>query len=282
MIVSQLGFVIAWSLIKKVGVKIPLFEVIFFRGLISLPLLFLLAKSSGHLRLKINSPIPLLLRCIFGISAMICYFYSLTKLAIGDAATLTNTAPIFIAILSPLMLKESVSKKQFWFIAIAFGAVILILKPGWGVIQVGAIFAVASGLFAALSQIQIRKLKNRDNPFTITIYFTIFVILVSVVPAMGKFVMPSLKEWIFFGIIGLATTLSQLMMTKAYHLADASFIAPFGYTSVIFSYCAGIILWMEVPDVVSIVAALIIISCGVAIMLTSRGRVPGPTPVVRT
>ena len=264
MIAAQLTFALAWIAIKYLGENIPLFEIIFFRSLIGLlvtaPLTYF---RTGTLKGK-NYPL-LLLRGLTGLLAMIGAFYAMIHMNIGDAALLFNTAPLFVAILAPIFLKEKITKFTFLWIAVAFIGLALILKPTSGLLEFPALIALLAGFIISVTIISIRKLHKTDGALTITLYFSIFITVCSAPFALSDFVFPSGNQWILIIIVGVFVTFAQLLLTQAFKYAPASAIAPFGYMSVLFSYIFGIILWAEIPDYLSIIGTILVITGGVAV-----------------
>ena len=98
-----------------------------------------------------------------------------------------------------------------------------------------------------------------------------------------NFVWPSSAEWGWIIFVGVTITFAQLFMAKAYSYGRASTIAPLGYLTVIGSYITGVIIFSEIPDILSIVGAAIIVLSGVGVMIfaPAKQRIPGSTPGAR-
>lgn len=266
MSLSELIFVAAWCGIKALGRHLPLFEITFFRSIASViliaPLVFL---RQGSFRGKAVG--TLLLRSLFGFLAMIASFYAMIHLQLGNASTLINTMPIFVAILAPLLLREPFSLKRLVLIVISFAGIGMLLKPDAGILEVAALLGLASAVSAALAMLCVRKLRTSDSPMIITFYFTGFSALASAPGAVATYAPPTATEWGLIAFVGITATIGQLLLVRAYRFAHAATIAPFAYVAVIGSFIAGVILFGEIPDLWSIAGAAIIIACGVGISL---------------
>jgi len=282
MLAAQLIFVAAWGAIKFLGDRLPLFELVFFRGFFSLIILIPLTHFK-HRSFRGRDLSTLFLRAFFGLVAMVMSFYAMIHMEMGNTVTLFNTLPIFVALLAPALLGEAFGRLQFALIIVAFVGITVVLKPDENILQGVSIYALLAGLMAALSMICIRKLRATDSIFIITLYFTIFTTVVSAPLAFMNFVRPTAVEWGWLVFIGVAITFAQLFMTKAYRLGDASTIAPFSYASVIGAYAAGLLFFSEIPDIWSIIGAAIIVAGGIGIMIAApkAQRVPGSTPGAR-
>ncbi len=283
MILAQIVFVTTWTAIKTLGKRLPLFEIIFFRAffssLILLPLThWRIGTFRGH------DWITIFLRSLTGVAAMIAAFYTMIHIELGNAATLLNTLPIFVAILAPSLLGEPFRRRQFLFVLIAFAGILFILKPDAELVQGNSLIGLLAGFLAALAMLCLRKLRHTDNVLTITLHFTLFTALVCLPFMLRHFIWPTREEWFWLAFIGFFVTFAQLFMARAYHFGRASTIAPFAYISVIGSYIAGLVFFTEVPDLLSAIGSAVVIVGGVGVMLTAppAQHIPGSTPGART
>jgi len=267
MITAQVLFAASWAAIKLLGNRLGVFEVVFFRGAISFVLLLVLTLIRER-SLKGSNYRALFFRSLFGASAMILAFYAMTRMPVGNAATLFNTLPIFVAILAPFMLREPFLKRKLVMIVTAFAGIGMILKPGPDIFVGASMYAVIAGFLGALAMLYVRRMAKSDSTYIITLYFTAFTAAVSAPVALHDFKLPIGDEWIWIAFIGVSLTLAQLFMTHAYKLGHASTIAPFSYTSVIGAYVLGIVVFGEIPDAWSIAGAAVVIASGIGIMLS--------------
>jgi len=199
---------------------------------------------------------------------MVMAFYAMINMEIGNAATLFNTLPIFVALLAPAILGEAFSSKKLALVIIAFVGIGIILKPDPDMLNGASVYALMAGLLGAMAMLFLRKLAATDSPLIITLYYTIFITVGSAPMAAAKFTYPTTIEWIYLIIMGICVTFAQLFMARSYQYGHASTIAPFGYASVIGSYIVGLSIFGEIPDVWSIVGAAMIIASGIGIMLS--------------
>ncbi len=268
MVAAEFVFVACWCAIKFLGGRLPLFEIVFFRAAISLVILIPLT----YVRLKsfrIYNYRSIFVRSFFGFIGMFSSFYAMIHLNMGNASTLINTMPIFVAIFSPLLATEPFVRKQFFFVVIAFVGIAFILKPDLGLLDQSAISGLVSGLTTGIAMIGLRKLHATDNTMIITLYFTAFSALASLPFAIPHFIMPTKYEFAWLLVLGIIISFAQLFMTKSYQYGNAATIAPFAYSSVIMAYIAGLIFFAEVPDLWSVIGTVIIIASGIGVMLTA-------------
>lgn len=270
MVLAQICFAAAWAIIKWIGKDIPLFEVVFFRAFLSLFILVPIMIKRGS-EFKGSRYDLLILRGVLGFVGMTATFYALTKMHLGDATVLFNTFPLFIALFAPLLIKEKFIRSHFLFIILAFVGVSLIIKPSYTIFNSASFIGLMAGVITGFTMITVRKLTETDGSFTITFYFTTIVALGAAPFMAAEFVLPSISTFLLMTCIAVAVTAGQLLNVKAYSYDHASVISPFGYASVLCSYILGIVIWNEIPDLLSILGGILVVIAGVAITM-SRGR----------
>ncbi|MBL7685863.1 MAG: DMT family transporter [Deltaproteobacteria bacterium] len=270
MLASSFFFAVMGALVKFSLKEIPLYEVIFFRSIISA---LILAAIIFHRRESLLGHRRWLLvgRGLAGFSAISCNFYSMKHIPLGDASILNQTSPLFVAFLSVLFLKEKLSHKAILLSIVSLIGVALIVKPSVSHLNFAALIGLLSGLMAACAYVAIRELHATESFLTMAFYFTATTSVLSLPMVLSDFVLPSLNAFLILVGVGITGTLGQMLMTYAYKYEQASWVAPFSYTSVIFSILFGYFLFSEQFDVLSIFGTLLIIlSC----ILLSRRKDP--------
>ncbi len=268
MLSAQMSFVSVWAIIKHLGHVFSTFEIVFFRSSVSLVAVFLIMLTRRS-SFRIENPRALFLRCLFGFAAMLMSIYAVINLELGNAVTLFNTMPIFVALLAPALLDEPFRKLQFAIVLTAFAGIALILRPGKESFEIASVVALSAGVFSAIAMIFLRRVRASNSSLGVTFYFTLFTALGSLPFVFSDFTTPTLAQWPEVLMIGVLVTLGQVSLAKAYGSAPAATIAPFSYSSVIASYAVGLLIFSELPEVLSAIGALIVIACGVGIILTA-------------
>lgn len=267
MVAAQILFAASWTAIKFLGTRLPLLEIVFFRGFISFFIIIFVVLWKER-TLRGNNYTALFLRSLFGTAAMIMAFYAMIRVDIGNASVLFNTLPIWVALLAPPILGEAFSLRKLILIVVAFGGIALILKPEAETMRVASLIAVAAGFLGAISMLCVRKMATSDSALIITLYFTAFTSAVAAPFTIADYVPPTPAEWGWLLMIGISLTGAQVFMAHAYKFGHASTIAPFSYASVFAAYVAGLWFFGEVPDVWSAIGAAIIIFSGIGIMFS--------------
>ncbi|MGO1819428.1 MAG: DMT family transporter [Senegalia sp. (in: firmicutes)] len=242
--------------------RIPVVEKIFFRNFLGLLVATYLIKKNKKKVLGNNKRL-LILRSIFGLLGVAAYFYALSNLPLADTVILNKISPFFVLILAAIFLGEKIKKLQFISLILAILGAGFVVKPEFDVSIIPYIIALLSAFFAGSAYTIIRHLRHTDSSETIVFYFT-FISTVAMIPFMlaGQFVVPTLIEAIGFLGLGIFATTAQFLMTNAYRFAPAGELAIYTYTNIVFSTIIGIIIWSEIPDILSIIGGILIILAG--------------------
>ena len=268
---ASFTFAAMGALIKVVSTSLPNEMVVFFRNFCAL--VFILpwiwySRSLGGIK---TSFFQLhLLRSVAGLSAMYCFFYSIAHLQLSEACLLASTAPLFIPVIAWIWIREPVVRKVRGAIIIGFIGIILILKPGIGVFQPIAIVGLASGMFAALAMVCIRRMSVSEPTIRIVFYFSALGTMMSAVPIIWSWQSPQPKIWFLLVLIGIMAAVGQILLTKGYSLAPAAQIGPLTYGNVVFATFLGWLFWGESLDALTWAGAVLI--CIAGIIATRRTK----------
>ena len=265
-------FALAAAAVKALEGAVPLSELVFFRNLLALPALLLLAHwtAPGGLRtaLRTRHPRRHVERMIGGLVGMYGSFYGYVHLPLATVTALNFTMPLFLTALSVLLLRERVSRARLAVVVVGFGGVLLMLQPGGaGPLHAGAVAAVlAAALGWAYAMVSIRRMGEAgESGITIVLWFAIGAALVSGLAAVPGWAWPTPREWGLLLVVGLISVVAQLLMTAAYRAADTTLIAPFEYSAILWTTALGVLFWGEVPDGWDLAGFLVLVGAGLAI-----------------
>jgi len=268
---AALMFASMGGLIRVVSAQMPNEQVVFFRNLFGLLVLVpILWQRGGRIELKTAHPGLHLVRSLFGLAAMYCFFYALSILPLADAVLLNFTAPLFIPFVAILWLGEGVGGRLWAAIVIGFSGVLLILKPGSGLYGGAALIGLASGAFAAVAMVSLRKLSATEPPLRVVVYYGVICTLVSCVPMLLSWRAVEPRLLLMLAAAGGFATMGQYLLSRGYGCAPAAQIAPFPYTSVVFAAVYGWLFWQELPGWTSAAGALLVVIAGVLAMRRQR------------
>lgn len=256
------------ALIKWVGQTLDPFQIAFFRcvfgGLFVLPF----ALRHGPQAVRTRRWGGHLARALIGYTAMILGFYAVTHLPLADATALSFTRPLFMIVLAVLFLGEQVRWRRWSATGIGFLGVLVMARPGDGGFDFAAGIAVAATLFVAGVGVMLKRLSATERPETIIFYFTIVSSLLSLGPALYVWRSPGWVDFAVMAALGALGSLGQYLTIRSYRIAEATAVDPVDYGRLLLATGFGFALFGELPDVWTLVGALIIV--GSTLYITRR------------
>ncbi len=262
MVVSVICFSIMDICVKWLDYY-PVGQVLFLRFFIGfIPIFFIIPRNKILSFYKTSRPGLHAFRAICGALAVIALFYGLRELPLADVVSLTFGGPIFVTIASIFFLSEKVGIKRWSAVCLGFIGMLLIVQPAFTDLNYYYISPVIFCIFFACVAISVRSLSKTEANYTIAFYFTFLCTIIGFCSIFfSKWIMPTKIDFIIFFIMGLCGSIANLLLTQSYRLAEASLVTPIKYLSLVFAIFFGFIIWSEVPKVLTLVgAALVILS----------------------
>jgi drug/metabolite transporter (DMT)-like permease len=190
------------------------------------------------------------------------FISGLRFLPIAEASATGFVAPLFVTALSIFFLGENVGLRRWIATAVGLIGVLIILRPGSSAFHAAAFFPLVSALAWACTLIMTRMMSGKELAVTTMTYSSIagVCILSALVPAV--WVTPSWHDILFGILIGVASTAGQWIVVLAFRYADASVLAPFSYSQLVWVSLLGFLIFGEVPDVWTVTGAAFIVASG--------------------
>ena len=260
MILSVISFSVMDIVVKLMSSHYPIGQLIFFRGFFGLiPILFIIPKERFGNLLKTEKIKLHLVRAFGGAFAMTFLYLGLKFLPIADAITISFAAPIFATIFSIIFLNEKV--RLIRWLAIFFGltGVIIVLKPGTELFTYYSFFPILFCIGFATISIAIKKLSKTEPDYLIALYFTLVLILFGLISISMGWKKIDIADIHYLIIIGLSGSIGNIFLTKSIREADISLVTPIKYLSLVFAIIAGWLIFNEIPSILTISGAMLII-----------------------
>jgi len=195
-------------------------------------------------------------------SSSLFFIIGLRYLPIAEASATTFVAPIFVTALAIFFLGEKVGIRRWLATVVGLCGVVVILRPGSGAFHPASLFPIASAFGWACTLIMTRLISGRDRATTTMAYSSIVGLCILTVLVPFFWVTPSWQD-IALGVgVGVASTVGQWMVVLAFRYADASVLAPFSYTQLLWVTILGFLVFGELPDIWTVAGAAIIIASG--------------------
>jgi drug/metabolite transporter (DMT)-like permease len=248
---------------KYLSATLPSIEIAWIRFLV-FALIMLPAMLSGSRLFALHTQRPGLqvMRGVALLASSLFFISGLRFLPIAEASATGFVSPLFVTALSIVFLGESVGVRRWIATAVGLIGVLIILRPGSGAFHPAAFFPIVSALAWAGTLIMTRMMSGSEHAATTMTYSSIVgvCILSALVPLV--WVAPSWHDIAFGIFIGVASTAGQWIVVLAFRYADASVLAPFSYTQLLWVSILGFIIFGELPDIWTVTGAAFIVGSG--------------------
>jgi len=283
MLLSALISALNGAVAKLLGDELSALEIVFFRNLIGVAIILAMLRHTPP-SLPGGKPYLLLMRGLFGFSAMILFFYTITVIPLGEAITLNKTSPLFVSVLAFFLLKERLGRYAVAALAVGFAGILLVTKPTGMLMGYEHFLGLLGGFFAACAYATIKTIRHVYDTRVIVFSFMgagtlaplllfAFAPFVSAPEALAflfpEFIWPAtFKLWALIGLMALISTLSQWLLTKAYSISRAGIVGAVSYANIPFAVGFGVMLGDAFPDpsvwfgIVMIIAAGLMVKKG--------------------
>lgn len=277
---AMLAFTVMSACVKGLEGAIPVGEVVFCRGFFALiPLCLWFIASSERITIPAAKNIgSLLAGSSAGLGGMFFGFLALAYLPLVNVTVLSYTTPLFTIMLAALLLREKVRIYRWSAVLTGFIGVFITLSPNLvfdaassparidGVAMIGTALALTGALCAAFSSIAVRHLNSIEKPSRIVLIYTLTGVVAGSTTIIFGWKMPDFHQFLLLAGSGLAGGIGQITMTLSLRHAQASLLAPFDYTTMIWAIALGYLFMAEVPTGATIAGALTVIAAGLFAM----------------
>ncbi|KUJ78147.1 hypothetical protein AVO45_09335 [Ruegeria marisrubri] len=266
------------ALVKALSEDFPPGEMVFFRSLFAIPVIVLWLISRGELAqgFVVRKPMGHFWRGVLGTTAMGLTFTGLSLLPLPEVTAIGYATPIFTLILAALMLGERIRLIRIGAVAVGLLGVLIMLWPrlGGGQMEtaatIGALCVLGATIARAFVQIHIRQLVQVDHPAAIVFYFSLTATLLSGLTVFFGWTVPTWQQAALLITTGLVGGVAQILVTSSYRFGQASMLAPYDYTTMLFAIVIGYVWFDELPTLVMLAGAALVIAGNVLVIWRER------------
>lgn len=280
-LISSVMFAAMSALVRYVGETVPVGQVVFFRAAFAIPPVLLVYAWRGELlALRTKRPLGHLGRGLSSVGGMFLNFASLARLPVVDATAFSFSAPLITVVFSAIFLKERVRLYRWTAVFIGFFGVIVMLWPHLDLKQysgavlstsaIGAMLGIAAAVFNSSSVIQTRRLTDSETTPAIVFYFSLICAIAGLATWPFGWHSPDALQLAALIGTGILGGLAHILLTESYRHAPASLVAPFGYSTMLWAFVFGYVLFGEIPVPLVFVGAAIIAGAGLFVLFRER------------
>jgi drug/metabolite transporter (DMT)-like permease len=234
-------------------------------------LLPIFVRQGPYRALRTNHAGLHVLRGALHASGMILWFVGLPLTTLASVTALGFTGPIFITIGAALFLGEDVRMRRWMAVLVGFFGAMIIIRPGFGDIGLGALCILASTPIFSVSNLMAKALARTDSANTIVIWQNIVIVLCTLPFALWFWQAPQWSDILWFLAAGLCGTLGNICQQNGYQLADITLLQPIGFIALLWNALLGFFLFSQHPDIWTFVGAAVIF--GSAMYISHREAV---------
>jgi drug/metabolite transporter (DMT)-like permease len=267
MLIATVFFSLMNFCVKLLG-HIPAYEVVFFRCLISLVL-----SLSYLLYYKIplwgNQKKYLILRGVFGVTALTMYFTTLQHIPLASAVIIQYLSPIFTSLIAVYMVGEKLSWKQLAFFGISFAGVAVIKGFDSNIPNIYFAMGLGAAIFSALAYNMVAKVRKTDHPLVVVFYFPLIGTPITGAISYMNWVPPHGWDWLILLTVGVTTQIAQVNMTKALQTENVARVSSIRYMGIIYAILFGVFYFHESYSIMAM-AGMIMVVIGVILNIRYR------------
>ena len=271
-------FILAWTFIpimdgiaKYLSENLPVLQIVwaryFFTCVLVLPIIIGVHKKESF---SSENYLLQILRGSFLVLATFCFFYSISIIPLADALALAFVYPLFVTLLSPLLLNEKVGPRRLIAVIIGFIGVLFIIKPGFVEFNNAFLAALGTGLSYSLYMISTRKLTYSDTPLKTLAFTGLVGLLTMCIFQPFIWIQPTVFEWLLMLAMGFVATTGHFLIILSFRYSEASMLAPFSYWEILTNILIGFYFFDNIPDRWTWFGIVIIIGSGIYILVQSR------------
>ena len=273
-VLSTAGFTLMSAMVRYIGDRVPVGEMVFARNFVVLVPLMLGLALRGELMKTIRTKNLRghVTRSFANIASIFCNYGGVVRIPLAEATAIGFATPLFTVMLAAIFLRETVRLWRWSAVFVGFLGVLVMLSPRLGggtpdtQAALGAILVLISAFLIAVVMIQLRHLSKTETTPRLVLYYSIFASLVSLATLYWGWVVPSWGDLLALVGIGVFGGLGQTFITESLRYAPASVVAPFGYASMLWSTLIGYFWLGELPAAIVFAGAAIVIASGLFVI----------------
>lgn len=241
----------------------------FFGTLLNLPFVL---RNRPLRELKTDIPAIHTVRAALVIASTALFFLAMYYLPIADTLAIFFVQPLVVTLLSPVILKEQVGPRRFIAVVIGFIGTLIIIRPGFQLINEGVVLALLSGTTSALYIILTRRISGRAEPIVTMFHTNVAGAIITTLMVGFFWVTPTPEQWGLLLAIAFVAFIGHYLVIAAYHYAEASLLAPMAYAEMIMAVVCGWWFFGDLPDRWTFTGVGILIASAVYISYRERMR----------
>lgn len=267
MFIATLLFGVSDATAKYLAADLPLLQVAWLRTSIGLILLLAFTIFSNRISdLKTTKPGWHFFRSCLGMVILTAIFYGLKHIPLAEVTAIVFSVPFIMALVSPWLLNESVSRESWVAIAIGFIGVLIVMRPSADHFHIAHAVTFSFAVALALLTVTARRLSSTESILALNVYIYPLMIIITSYWVFTNWLSPNTFQWILLCLLGFAATSAVGMIVLAMQHAKPSVVAPIDYFRMLWSIILGYSIWGDIPDIYTWAGIILVILTGIYIV----------------
>ena len=199
-------------------------------------------------------------RTVFGWGGVTLMFAAVAYIPLSDATAISFLNPVFGMLLAIPLLGEHVGRWRWLAAFMALIGALILLHPGPDTFQAAGLLALGAAMILGMELIFIKKLTRRENPFQILLVNNTLGVCIASVAVVSVWQVPTPAQWGALAALGILMATAQALFVNGMARADASFVAPFSYATLVFATLYDFAVFDVIPDGISVLGSMIILA----------------------
>jgi len=234
--------------------------------IIVLFMVLVFSASKGLQEIKPNRPVAQSLRGLSGFLAPFCFFLAITQMPLTAAVVVFFSSIFMTTILSIFFLNEKVGKHRWMAVAIGYLGVYIAIDPEGGGSSMGYILVLFSSFMYTVLFISGRRMSGTESVSSLVFFYNLGVGCVACCLLPWFWQTMSMQTWVWVLILSAFAIVGHFSITQAFATGEASLIAPFEYSSIIWTIAFDVLIWNELPGGNTWLGAVIIVASGLYVI----------------
>jgi len=216
-------------------------------------------------------------RALLQTAAALCFTVALTRIPFAETYSLVFLTPLFLSLLSVLLLKEHVAITRWLLVGASFVGVLVVVRPGFHALGFGHAAAIGCAIAAAAANVILRVISKDERHTSIIVTNALYQLVINGVLMLDGFVVPTLYDVLRLAVAGGLSGAGQLLLIRAMQRAPASHIGPTNYVQIIWAAVLGALVYGERQDAIGYGGLVLIVAAGIATVFSdgAQARIAG-------
>ncbi|AHM03930.1 Membrane protein, putative [Roseibacterium elongatum DSM 19469] len=273
MMASMASFTLNDACVKLLADDVPLFQIVFLRGLLTTALMAMTVAAFGRLSFRIprGDRGRVIWRTVFEVAAMVFFLTALVNMAIANATAILSALPLTVTLAAALVFREPLGWRRLTAVGVGFAGVMMIVQPGTDGFNAYSLFALVAVLLITGREMATRSFSAEVPSSTVAVITAAAVCVFGGVASAFEPWAPI--GWREAGLISLASVFiigGYVFSILVMRVGQVGFTAPFRYTSLVFALVLGLAVFGEWPNALALCGAAVVMGTGIYTLLRER------------